>query len=76
MTSALLNSDGLANVSAYVEPTPDPINDDVALNRGAMNVYIHRNGSWRYTVLGNVPAVTVQRIALSLRPVDTSEAPN
>ena len=72
----LVFSDGLANVSAYVEPTPDPINDDVALNRGAMNVYIHRNGSWRYTVLGNVPAVTVQRIALSLRPVDNSDAPN
>ena len=72
----LVFSDGLASVSAYVEPTPDPINEDVALNRGAMNVYIHRNASWRYTVLGNVPAVTVQRIALSLRPVDSADASN
>ena len=72
----LVFSDGLASVSAYVEPTPDPINDDVALTRGAMNVYIHRNGSWRYTVLGNVPAVTVQRIALSLRPIASADAPN
>ena len=72
----LVFSDGLASVSAYVEPTPEPIDDDVALNRGAMNVYIHRNGSWRYTVLGNVPAATVQRIALSLRPVVDSNTPN
>lgn len=72
----LVFSDGLASVSAYVEPTPEPLEDDVALNRGAMNVYIHRNGGWRYTVLGNVPAATVQRIALSLRPVVGAAAPN
>lgn len=62
----LVFSDGLASVSAYIEPTPEPITDDVALSRGAMNVYIHRDRGWRYTVLGNVPAATVQRIAVSI----------
>lgn len=76
MSEQLVFSDGLASVSAYVEPTPAPINDDVALNRGAMNVYIHRDGGWQYTVLGNVPAATVQRIALSLRALPDADPAN
>ena len=72
----LVFSDGLASVSAYVEPTPEPISDDVALARGAMNVYIHRDRNWRYTVLGNVPAATVQRIALSISKVEVATDSN
>ncbi len=72
----LVFSDGLASVSAYIEPTPEPISDDVALARGAMNVYIHRDRSWRYTVLGNVPAATVQRIAVSISAVSDGAKPN
>ncbi len=72
----LVFSDGLASVSAYIEPTPEPINDDVALSRGAMNVYIHRDRSWRYTVLGNVPAATVQRIAVSISALSDSAKSN
>lgn len=71
----LVFSDGLASVSAYIELTPEPISDDVALSRGAMNVYIHRDSSWRYTVLGNVPAATVQRIADSISAVPDPVVP-
>ncbi|MEO6075506.1 MAG: MucB/RseB C-terminal domain-containing protein [Dokdonella sp.] len=72
----LVFSDGLASVSAYIELTPEPISDDVALSRGAMNVYIHRDGGWRFTVLGNVPAATVQRIAVSITAVPDRTNPN
>ena len=72
----LILSDSLATVSAYIEPTTEPISDDVALARGAMNVYIHRDRGWRYTVLGNVPAATVQRIALSISAVSDVVKPN
>lgn len=71
----LVFSDGLASVSAYIELTPEPISDDIALSRGAMNVYIHRDRSWRYTVLGNVPQATVQRIAVSISAVEGHSDP-
>lgn len=67
----LVFGDGLASVSVYVDPTTDAVEDDVALARGAMNVYVRRTDGWRYTVLGNVPAVTVQRIALSIGKAET-----
>lgn len=72
----LILSDGLAIVSAYIEPTPEPISEDVALARGAMNVYIHHDRGWRFTVLGNVPSATVQRIAVSISAVPGTIKPN
>ncbi|MEO8458912.1 MAG: MucB/RseB C-terminal domain-containing protein [Dokdonella sp.] len=63
----LLYSDGLASVSLYVEAREDaPVSADVALSRGSMNVYIRDVGNWRLTVLGDVPGVTVERIAQSI----------
>lgn len=65
----LLFSDGIASVSVYVEAVSDDSDDDVAMTRGAMNVYVHRIGEWRLTAMGNVPAATVQYFATMLQPV-------
>lgn len=70
----LLYGDGLASVSVYAEPASGAIDEDVAMSRGAMNVYVHGSAGWRYTALGNVPAATVQWFATRMRPADLPPA--
>lgn len=67
-------SDGVANVSVYVEPRDprQPAAPDAAVTRGALNVYARSEGEWRFTVLGDVPRATVQRMARSLQPASAS----
>lgn len=66
----LLYSDGIASVSLYVEARADvPVSADVALSRSGMNVYIREVGTWRLTVLGDVPVATVERVAQSVTRV-------
>lgn len=63
----LVYSDGLASVSIYVEPAEARINLPTTLaTRGTLNVYSFSKTSWRFTVLGEVPAATVTAIAESL----------
>lgn len=66
-----LYSDGLADVSVYVEPRdPDvPIVADRSMARGALHVYARDVGGWRVTALGDVPRATVERMARSTQPV-------
>lgn len=62
-------SDGVANVSVYVEPR-DPRQADApdsVLTRGVLSIYSRVDGDWKITVLGDVPRATVQRIARSVR---------
>lgn len=63
-------SDGVANVSVYVEPRDprQPETPDGALTRGVLNIYSRVDGDWKITVLGDVPRATVQRIARSVQP--------
>jgi sigma-E factor negative regulatory protein RseB len=66
----LLLTDGVANVSVYVEPrSPNGVAGMTLGTRGALSIYSRDAGSQRVVVLGTVPAATVQRIALALRPV-------
>ena len=61
----IMYSDGLANVSAFIEAA----GDDGAVKRerlGGSNSYSFVRDDWRITVVGEVPAVTVERIAQSL----------
>lgn len=67
-------SDGIADVSVYVEPRDAnaPAAQDRSMVRGALHVYSRDIGSWRVTALGDVPRATVERIARSTRrvPID------
>ena len=62
-------SDGLANVSLYVEPRAGglaPI--EGGFRRGAINLYGRVDGETQVVVVGDVPGATTQRIALSFDP--------
>jgi sigma-E factor negative regulatory protein RseB len=67
----LMYSDGLANVSVYIEPrdatTPDAPGRATA--RGVLSVYARDMGVWKITVLGDVPRATVERMARSVQVV-------
>jgi len=64
-----LYTDGLANVSVYVEARGEraPAMPDRADARGALSIYTRDDGAWKITVLGDVPRATAQRIALSVK---------
>lgn len=64
-----LYTDGIANVSVYVEPR-DPKQTpaaEAALKRGLLSVYTRSDGGWKVTVLGDVPQATAQRMARSVQ---------
>lgn len=69
-----LYSDGVADVSVYVEPrvTSVAAAQDRSMVRGALHVYSRDVGAWRITALGDVPRATVERIARSTEPVTFS----
>ncbi len=61
----IMYSDGLASVSAFIEAA----GEDSSVRRerlGGSNSYSLVRDDWRITVVGEVPAVTVERIAESL----------
>ena len=63
----ILYSDGLANVSVFIEPT----NDKKIARRsrvGASSSYSIETSGYRVTAVGEVPAMTVQQIATSMQP--------
>lgn len=65
----LVYSDGLASVSIFIEPGDDSEHRlDGASPMGALNAYGARVNQHMVTVMGEVPASTVKRIALSVQP--------
>jgi sigma-E factor negative regulatory protein RseB len=63
----LLYSDGLANVSVFIEPATEP--RPVHKSRvGASSSYSVQAGPYRVTAVGDVPGATVEQIAASIRP--------
>ncbi|GAA0709096.1 MucB/RseB C-terminal domain-containing protein [Dokdonella soli] len=67
----LMYTDGLADVSVYVEPRDGntPSAADRMLKRGVLGIYSHDTGAWKITVLGDVPRVTLERMARSVQAV-------
>ena len=63
----ILYSDGLANVSVFVEPAGE---SEIAQRSsvGSSNSYSVRYEGYQVTAVGEVPAITVERIATSMRP--------
>ncbi|MEP7044378.1 MAG: MucB/RseB C-terminal domain-containing protein [Dokdonella sp.] len=62
-------TDGVANVSIYIEPRDPklPTQPDHASTRGVLSIYSRGEGAWAITALGDVPRVTVQRIVQSMQ---------
>lgn len=69
-------SDGIANVSIYIEPRDPklPAAADSVLTRGVLSIYSRNEGDWKITALGDVPRATVQRMARSVQAVQTTVA--
>ena len=70
----LLYSDGLANVSVYVEPMRRGPRGESAARRGAVNVHSRWQGGRRVVAIGKVPAATVERLARSAQPAAAKDA--
>lgn len=64
----LLVSDGIANVSVYIEPAPaDSAQAAPGMgSRGALSVYARALDDQLVTVIGDVPPITAERIARSV----------
>ncbi|MEO7936355.1 MAG: MucB/RseB C-terminal domain-containing protein [Dokdonella sp.] len=66
----LVYSDGLANVSIYVEPRSGRSDEMTTLaGRGTLNIASYSTDKWQFTVLGDVPLATVTAISQSLIPL-------
>lgn len=59
----LLYSDGLANVSVYIEPASQRQRGESTMRRGAVNAYSLSQGGRRVVAIGKVPAATVAQFA-------------
>lgn len=70
----ILFSDGVATVSAFVSAAdvPNPLIGGTTM--GAVNAFGRKAGDYHITVVGEVPAVTVQMIAENLVHVDSQTA--
>jgi sigma-E factor negative regulatory protein RseB len=64
-----LYTDGVANVSIYIEPGAGGGRADQRLDRGMLGIYSHEAGGLRFTAIGDVPRVTLERMVRSLQPV-------
>lgn len=67
-----LYTDGIANISVYIEPRDSsvPAVAERSMVRGALNVYSRDLDAWRITALGDVPHAAVERIARSTQAVN------
>lgn len=62
-------SDGLAAVSLFIEPLDANSKPETGTFRhGAINIYKRTVGNYLVTALGEVPAITVQRLAEGVEP--------
>ncbi len=64
-----LYSDGIANVSLYLDPAESDIAPPIGdvMRRGAIHVFERRGARTSAVVLGDVPAATIKAIAASLQ---------
>lgn len=65
----LLYSDGLANVSIYIEPMPANLSGESAMRRGAVNAQSVWHAGRRVVAIGKVPAQTVDYFVRNTQPV-------
>lgn len=65
----IMYSDGLANVSVFVEPAKGNLPSQHT-RVGVSNSYGTQIGDFQVTAVGEVPTHTVEQIASSMRPVD------
>ncbi len=61
-----LFSDGLVNVSVYIQAATGVFQEDVNLNNGANTVHSRTDGKVQVTVVGDIPLVTAQLMAKSI----------
>jgi sigma-E factor negative regulatory protein RseB len=67
----LVYSDGLVNVSVFVESGANATGQGEGVSRiGAANAYTEMTGTWLVTAVGEVPVRTVEMIARSLQRTD------
>jgi sigma-E factor negative regulatory protein RseB len=67
----LVYSDGLVNVSVFVESGVNATGQGEGVSRiGAANAYTEMTGTWLVTAVGEVPVRTVEMIARSLQRID------
>ena len=66
MVTHILFSDGLANVSVFIAANSGQIADGPA-RVGGSNSYSVELGEYEVTAIGEVPAVTVEQIATTMR---------
>lgn len=65
-----LFSDGLVDVSVYVQPADDALGETLALRNEVSTFLTLTDGSAQVTVVGEIPLQTANAIANSLRPVN------
>ncbi len=68
--SHIVYSDGIAAVSAFIEPMPKAPPPTGPTYQGAVNIYVKSQADQMVTVVGEAPARTVRQIAESLTPRD------
>jgi sigma-E factor negative regulatory protein RseB len=56
-------SDGLSAISVFIEPNAGNKSDKQVVNMGAINAYRRIVGAYQILVMGDVPAIAVQRLA-------------
>jgi sigma-E factor negative regulatory protein RseB len=61
----LVFSDGLAGISVFIEAW-SPRHDSLPLQQGSLNMLGKRHGKFWLTIVGEVPLVTIRRVAESL----------
>jgi len=66
----LLYSDGLANVSVYIEPVAGTEQGEKRTRRGAVNVHTRLGNGRRIVAIGKVPAATVTYFARHVVPAE------
>jgi sigma-E factor negative regulatory protein RseB len=66
--SQIVYSDGLAAVSAFIEPLPRNAPGAGAANHGAVNIFMKLHADRMVTVIGEAPARTVKQVADMLAP--------
>ncbi|MBN8727966.1 MAG: MucB/RseB C-terminal domain-containing protein [Xanthomonadales bacterium] len=62
-------SDGIANVSVYIEPAEAAAPPDRDLARGVISLHAQTREGWRVTAVGDVPRATVARMAGSVEAI-------
>jgi sigma-E factor negative regulatory protein RseB len=67
LTDYYLYSDGLVDVSVFVQRPLPGARPSGALSSGATTVYVHNSGAFDVSVVGNIPALTAKKIAESVK---------